>query len=157
VTSTSLIISPEEIIKVHDNAIKVYGGIPGILDRATLDYLQHRVHNELVKSANKPAPISIPQLAAILLHGIVAKHPFQDGNKRTGILVAESILKFFGHTTELDDDSKISFLKQVAMYKVDRGGVTRWLVEHYKIVSMPSTVTVSFNEKDSRQIVLYSE
>jgi death-on-curing protein len=117
VTSPSVTISSEEIVKVHDNVILEYGGELGILNEGTLEYLQYEVHKMLLKSLGKEA-LSIHRIAGFLLHGIVTKHPFQDGNKRTGYLVANSILDVFGYSNSASDEDRISFLKELGIYKL---------------------------------------
>lgn len=65
------------IIDLHTVALAMYGGLDGILYYATIEFLVDKC-----QYSNDPI-----EQAAILLHGISSMHPFEDGNKRTGVLL----------------------------------------------------------------------
>jgi death-on-curing protein len=153
VTSPSITISSEEIIKVHDNVISDYGGQAGILDKGTLEYLQYEIHKKLMRSLKKDS-ISIHYLAAFLLHGIITKHPFQDGHKRTGFLIANSILDVFGYSNRASDKKRIEFLKQVAEYGISIEEVTDWLTDNYTLDHEPYSIVFDYDEKDYTQFTI---
>ena len=52
----------------------------------------------------------------MLLRGITAGHPFQDGNKRTGFLVAAYYLEAVGHPLPraLDTDQAVDLSRRVS-------------------------------------------
>jgi death-on-curing protein len=58
--------------------------------------------------------------AAMLLRGITQGHPFNDGNKRTGFLVASYYLRLVGHPwpARLPEDAVISFCLRVSAGEV---------------------------------------
>jgi prophage maintenance system killer protein len=56
----------------------------------------------------------------MLLRGITQGHPFNDGNKRTGFLVASYYLRLVGHPwpARLPEDAVISFCLRVSAGEV---------------------------------------
>jgi death on curing protein len=62
-----------------------YGGLQGILCQGTIDYLVDRINDE---------PDHFKK-AAFALH-LIALHPFNDGQKRTGFQMADNILRMNG-------------------------------------------------------------
>lgn len=86
-------LETEEIMKIHDEIIEKSGGHSGIINYGNLDFAvsQMKITQGLVRKA------------AILLFGIVAKHPFVDGNKRSGLVAAETFLRSNGKKLEATD------------------------------------------------------
>jgi death-on-curing protein len=61
--------------------------------------------------------------AAVALHGVATMHPLFDGNKRTGFITADVILRGQGYEIQADEKDTIDFLLQIASYRVDAKGV----------------------------------
>lgn len=114
-------LTSEMIIEIHDAVIGRYGGLPGILCQGTIDYLVTRINDE---------PDCFKK-AAIALH-LIALHPFNDGQKRTGFQVADNILRsnclrVYGHKEEICD-----FLRRIALYDCTLDQIEQWLRENVK-------------------------
>ena len=114
-------LTSEMIIEIHDTVIERYGGLPGILCQGTIDYLVARINDE---------PDCLKK-AAIALH-LIALHPFNDGQKRTGFQVADNILRsnclrMSGHKEEICD-----FLRRIALYDCTLDQIEQWLKEDVK-------------------------
>jgi len=73
---------------IHDEAIYEFGGLAGIRDMELLDGALERPRNPL---AYEPGA-SVFRLAAALCVGIAKNPPFNDGNKRTALLVTRAFL-----------------------------------------------------------------
>ncbi|MCZ7392003.1 MAG: Fic family protein [Candidatus Methanoperedens sp.] len=71
-----------EIIEIHDDIIRKYGGTGGIRDEGTLQLLVYKMNCEK----------NVFRRAALALHIIAVNHPFFDGNKRTAFALAENEL-----------------------------------------------------------------
>src|SRR5215469_8684596 len=71
----------------------LHGGPEGIRDLGLLDSALARPRNLLAYSERRP---SLAHLAAAYAKGIVANHPFVDGNKRTAYIVALTFLRING-------------------------------------------------------------
>ena len=70
-----------------------HGGADGIRDLGLLESALARPENLFAYSEQAP---SLSQLAASYAKGIVANHPFVDGNKRTAFLVSVTFLLLNG-------------------------------------------------------------
>jgi len=74
----------EQVIELHDEMLKRYGGLPGIRDKNLLCSAM-----DVPKTAmfgQEVYPFVYEKAAAYLYH-IVCNHPFNDANKRTGYVV----------------------------------------------------------------------
>ena len=92
-----IILSKEQIIKLHDHLIAETGGLNGIRDDGLLDSALNAPFQSFDGVDAFP---SIQQKAARLGYGIVKNHAFNDGNKRIG---AHTMLGLAGqHGTDLD-------------------------------------------------------
>jgi death-on-curing protein len=105
-----------KIIEIHADIIRDFGGASGIRDDATLDYVMYQV-NRSWKPLRK---------SAIILHGIATGHPFVDGNKRTAFVAADNIIRDQGHQISATNEEVVSFMLEVAEYKLTRESVEAW-------------------------------
>jgi death-on-curing protein len=118
-------VAPSVALAIHDEQIAEHGGQAGVRDPGLLDSAlnrpRHRYHYET-------API--PALAASYAYGIVRNHPFLDGNKRTGLVVAELFLDLNGWTlTATDADCVLTILK-LAAGELTEDALADWLASH---------------------------
>lgn len=113
----------DEVIEIHHDQIKRYGGHPGIRDI------------ELLKSAiNMPAACfggdyfhtDIYEMAAAYLFHIVRNHPFLDGNKRTGAVASVVFLMMNGIELHADEDRFAKMVLSVAEGKTGKAAVARF-------------------------------
>ena len=107
----------DEVIEIHHDQIKRYGGPSGIRDI------------ELLKSAITMPPASfggeylhkdLYEMAAAYLFHITRNHPFIDGNKRTGTVAAVVFLIIDGKDFHADEDSFEKLVRSVADGKTDK-------------------------------------
>ena len=77
---------------IHDRVLEEFGGLSGVRDEGLLESALGRPQN-LFHYGEK---VSLFQLAASHCYGIVRNHPFIDGNKRTGFVVARVFLRLNG-------------------------------------------------------------
>ena len=85
-----IFISVQEAIDYHGEVVSLYGGANGLRD---LGLLTSAI--EMAKAAmfgEDLHPTIFDKAAAYLFH-IVCNHPFLDGNKRTGTIVALTFLR----------------------------------------------------------------
>ena len=93
-------VLPEVVLILHEQSLAQFGGAPGVRDEGLL-------HSALSKPQSlfaygKP---SLFDLAASYAFGLVKNHPFIDGNKRVGFVVAVLFLELNGYefqATEVD-------------------------------------------------------
>lgn len=82
-------ISLEEVLQLHKNSIRDFGGSPGIRDISLLESAVIRPFQQFEKIELYPSAF---EKAAEILQSIIKNHPFVDGNKRTGFLAAYALL-----------------------------------------------------------------
>ena len=111
------------ILAIHDEAVVVFGGLPGVRDMALLDSVIDRSKN-LLASGDNP---SLFDFAVSLCCGIVKSHPFLDGNKRTGLLSARAFLLLNGQVFEPKEVDEVTMMGGVAEGDVDEAMLASWL------------------------------
>lgn len=116
-------LTGEMIIEIHDTVIHRYGGLPGVLCRGTLDYLVERINGESDHFKK----------AAIAIH-LIALHPFNDGQKRTGFQVADNILRLNGLCISASKETTCSMLRRVAEYECTIDAIELWLRENTQTI-----------------------
>ena len=74
--------------------------------------------------------------AAVLMRGIIADHPFVDGNKRSGIMSALVFLNLNKYNTNsLADKELEDFAVQVAVERLETPAIASWLKAHSSLNS----------------------
>ena len=112
-------LTAKMIIEIHDVIIQRYGGLPGILCQGTIDYLVSRINDELDHFKK----------AALALH-LIALHPFNDGQKRTGFQLADNILRMNGLRLSASKEKICGALCKIAEYNCMLDEIERWLREN---------------------------
>jgi death-on-curing protein len=97
-----------EVLFFHTVAIQRYGGGAGIRDKGALEAAIARPWSSFAGREAFPTPFD---KAAAICESIINRHPFVDGNKRTGLSAGAYLLSTFGF--ELDASS--SELEALAM------------------------------------------
>lgn len=80
----SLLLTLEEIIKIHDHVVNNSKAEPGVLNEGMVEVISKKP--ELVVSGEELYK-NIYQKGASLMESIIRLHPFVDGNKRTSLAV----------------------------------------------------------------------
>ncbi len=91
-------ISTDEVLAIHANLIRRYGGLSGVRDRGLLESALARPFQSFNGEDLYP---SLEQKAAAILESIVKNHPFIDGNKRTGYVLMRLLLNAQPMSNEL--------------------------------------------------------
>ena len=91
----------------RQEALLLHGGTVGVRDLGLVESALARPKNLLAYSEQPP---SFAQLAAAYAKGIVANHPFVDGNKRTAFVVSVTFLRLNGlRLTASKEDRVLTF------------------------------------------------
>lgn len=112
-----------EVLEIHEDAIKKYGGAHGVRDQQLLlsalaqpqsTFGGQYLHSDLFKMG-----------AAYLFH-ICKNHPFIDGNKRTATTV--TLMFFLLNEVEIDVDNDLlaEMVLRVANGKLDKKDIAAW-------------------------------
>lgn len=110
----------DEVVEIHNDQIKRYGGRPGVRD---IDLLKSAIAMPAVAFGGNYLHTDIFEMAAAYLFHIIRNHPFMDGNKRTGAVAAVVILLINGIDLQADEDSFEKMVLSVAEGKLDKPAV----------------------------------
>jgi death-on-curing protein len=106
-----LFLSPDEVIEIHEEQIRRYGGPTGIRDPARL---ASAVASPRVTFDGDFLHPSIPAMAAAYLFHLCQNHPFIDGNKRVGANAAIVFLPLNDWEPTYDEDELADIVFAVA-------------------------------------------
>jgi death-on-curing protein len=120
-------ISEEEVVEIHDILIDKFGGSKGIRDKELLNSALSRPYQTF--DAKELYPTGIEKAAAIL-ESIVKNHPFSDGNKRTGYVLARLLIMNDKLDIYADQDEKYNLVISVSKGEADFEQIKGWLKKH---------------------------
>ena len=114
----------EIVREIHDQAVKIFGGLHGIRDEALL---ASAVFAPQSSFGGKSPYLDLIEVAAAYLFYLGRNHPFLDGNKRTAMAAAVVFLRLNGFDPAADGDDWERLVLDVASGKIDREQTTRRL------------------------------
>jgi death-on-curing protein len=115
--------SLDDVLAAHTCLLALFGGAPGIRDRAALEAALARPQSGYYRD--------VIEQAAALLESLSQNHPFIDGNKRTAIAVTAAFLRVNSFRLEFDDLEAYQFLTR--LYETNQFRFERlepWLRQH---------------------------
>jgi death-on-curing protein len=86
-------IRQDVVLAMHEEVLMLFGGPEGVRDMGLLESALARPKNLFAYSEQTP---SLAQMAASYAKGIVANHPFVDGNERTAFMISVTFLRLNG-------------------------------------------------------------
>lgn len=118
------ILSLEQLLQLHALAIEATGGSSGLRDLGRLEAAIAVQTQSVFGGELYPTVI---EKAAAVIRGIIADHPFVDGNKRTAMLAGLTLLRinsldFTASPGEIED-----FAVNIAVARLDVPAVASWL------------------------------
>lgn len=125
-------ITLEEVLQLHYNSIRDFGGSSGIRD---INLLESSIIRPYQSFENVELYPSAYAKAAAILHSIVKNHPFVDGNKRTGFLAAFALLYRAGIELTASEENAYDFVINVASSSVSFAEIVVWFSENTKIIA----------------------
>jgi death on curing protein len=129
VSDTQVLLPPiEDIEEGHGRLIAMYGGPPGLRDRAGLEAAiaradQHRAYAE--------AEPDVFELAATIAYSITRiRHPFVDGTKRAGFYAAFITLYLNGLFLDVSEQEAAATFLAVAEGSLAEAALVHWLKDN---------------------------
>jgi len=116
-------LSVAQIKDLHRAQIRHYGGIRGLRDSGALEAA---VSRPAMTFGGEDLYPDIPAKAAALLHSIVIRHPFIDGNKRTGAHASLVFIKINGWKIQISEEELEAVTLAVASGLMDIEPLTIW-------------------------------
>ena len=124
-----IVLSTEQILKIHENLIDVTGGSVGIRDEGMLDLA---LNNPFQSFGGKELYPSIQAKAARLCFGLVKNHAMLDGNKRLGAHVMLVFLELNGYELLYGQKELSDVILALAAGDIGEKEILRWIIEHQK-------------------------
>lgn len=116
----------EVVLAVHERLLAEFGGSGGVRDLGLLQSALARPGN-LFAYKNT---VTLCELAASYAFGVVENHPFVDGNKRMGLVVALLFLERNGHQFVASEAEAVVRTLALAAGELDEAGYAEWLAKN---------------------------
>jgi len=120
-------IERPDCLAVHEMMLAQYGGLAGVRDEGLLESALARPLQ--LDAYEEP---TVPQLAAAYATGIVRNHPFLDGNKRTGFMLAAMFLELNGLQFTAGEEDVVSHTLALAANEIDEASYAAFLTANSK-------------------------
>jgi death-on-curing protein len=117
-------INKEEVFLIHDEVVKLHGGANGIRDMGGLESAIARPYQTYDSLDLYPSAF---EKNAAIGESIIMNHPFIDGNKRTGYVLMETILRLFGFKIISSDDDLYHFVISISTGETKFEQIVEWL------------------------------
>jgi len=115
-------LNRQDCLAIHEMMLAQHGGLAGVRDEGLLESAllkpQHlfRYHSP-----------SLPEMAASYATGIILNHPFLDGNKRTGFMLAATFLEMNGMEVTATEESVVEMTLALASGTLKQAAYAEWL------------------------------
>jgi len=111
---------------IHRQQTLEHGGLQGLRSQASLDSALARPQQRWSYGELQ----TIPQLAAAYAEAIVRAHPFSDGNKRSGFLVAVVFLGLNGFSFQASNESVVLMIQRLAAGELPWEELEAWFSDN---------------------------
>ena len=116
-----------DILAMHILLIEKTGGSGGVRDMGRIESCVQSMQQTVFGAEAYP---TIFDKSAVLIRSIVGDHPFVDGNKRTAMLAAITMLKINGVDFSAESGEIEDYAVYVAIKKPDVATISKWLTKH---------------------------
>ena len=114
-----------QVVYIHDELVRSFGGAAGIRDEGALESAVARPRTGYY--------VSLVEEAAALMESLFNNHPFVDGNKRTATAATEIFLNLNGYYIDCDDFAAYEFFMDLFDHSTLRfESLLPWLEEHVR-------------------------
>ena len=116
-------IRQDVVLAMHEEALMLHGGAEGVRDLGLLESALARPKNLFAYSEQAP---SLARFAASYAKGIVANHPFVDGNKRTAFTISVTFLKLNGLRLTATKEDRVLTFWALAAGEISEEQLAQW-------------------------------
>ena len=120
-------LTPAQVLAIHDQAVKRFGGSFGIRD---LGLIESAVARPQASFDGEDMYSDIFDKAAALLQSLLKNHAFTDGNKRTALSSAAIFLRLNGYKLKNNHLDEVEFGVAVDNQHLSIEQISKWLKEH---------------------------
>jgi death-on-curing protein len=110
-----------DCLAIHEMIVAQHGGLAGVRDEGWLESALAKPQNRFAYGSS-----ALEELAAGYA-GIILNHPFIDGNKRTGFMMAATFLELNGLIFTASEESVVEKTLALATGKLKEAGYAAWL------------------------------
>lgn len=114
----------QEVLAIHEQVVKIHGGSAGIRDIGGLKSAIARPFQSFGGEDLYPTAF---EKAAAIGESLIMNHPFVDGNKRTGYVLLETLLRIEGYKISASDDKLYDFVIDISTGKLHFEQIVEWL------------------------------
>lgn len=120
-------LSIEDVEWAHERILEVTGGERGDLAKANLEFVL-----EAVKDIGRDLDFekSIVRKAAFLLHSLVIRHPFVNGNKRTALEVADTFLELNDYSLRANTEQTVTMTSSIGSGEMSQTQAENWIAKN---------------------------
>lgn len=120
-------LTTEDVLLLHHLSIEKSGGSHGLRDAGLLDSAVHRPQATFAGVDLYP---TIFDKAGALCHSLIKNHAFVDGNKRTSLFSAMTLLELNGFIFECEQEELVVFGLKIDNENVSPEKIASWLKAH---------------------------
>ena len=122
-------VSFDELLVLHDKVLELSGGSSGVRDYGRLESAVHSQYQEIF---GEQLYKGIHEKAAALARGIIGDHPFIDGNKRTAMLTALTLMRINKYKLVASQKDLEDFAVQIAVENCSVEDIAAWFMKNTK-------------------------
>ena len=111
-----------DCLALHELMLAQHGGLAGLRAEGLLDAALAKPHHPMAYRSP-----TLPELAASYAMGMIGNHPFLDGNKRTGFMLAATFLELNGMAFVATEQSVVESTVALAAGKLTEAEYAEWL------------------------------
>jgi len=115
-------LSREDCLAIHEMMLSQHGGLAGVRDKVLLESALSKPRNLFAYGSP-----TLPEMAASYAAGIILNHPFVDGIKRTGFMLAAAFLELNGMKLAATEESVVEMTLALASGSVKQAAYAEWL------------------------------
>ncbi len=112
--------------EAHFRQIREHGGAHGLRDENALESALARPRQRW----HHQGEVRLAELAAAYAYGLVANHPYVDGNKRVALVVMVAFLERNGVELAATNAEVLSIMLALAAGEVTEGALADWIEAH---------------------------
>jgi death on curing protein len=121
------VLTLEQLLEIHALLVQNTGGSSGLRDLGRLEAVIATQTQSVFDEELYP---DLESKAAAMIRGIIADHPFVDGNKRTGMLSGLTLLKINGAQSHFQKQEIEDFAVKIAVEHLEVSAISAWLQHH---------------------------
>lgn len=114
-----------DCLAIHEMILAQHGGLAGVRDEGLLESALAKPQNLFAYGSQ-----TFPEMAAGYAAGIILNHPFLDGNKRTGFMMAATFLELNGLAFTASEESVVEKTLALAAGRLKEAGYASWLKDN---------------------------